>query len=422
MSKIPRLAYEAMPPLSVPMRFFLTAPLFGMMAGLLLLIDDAVLVSRWTPGALAAVHLFTVGFMLQVMLGALLQILPVVAGASFSAPLRIAAFTHGTTSAGAVGLCWGLGRGQPGILVAGATLLGLGLAFFLYAAAAALRRAPQAQPGSRTQRDLRLALTGLVVTTVLGLLLAWLLAGGFSMPVELTSLVNLHAGWGWLGWGGLLLAATSWVVVPMFQVTPVYPARFTSLWAPTVLTVLLLWTGAMLSGFDPLILAVALALLVLAGAYAGTTLNLLLRTRRTVPDASSRTFRLAMAASIGGLLALLASFVSDAPHWPVLAGVLILHGGFASAISAMLYKIVPFLVWLHLTEARVKVANVKKLLPEAPIQAQLRLHGAVLIILLVAVFLPQAGRIAGAAMLVEFGWLLANIVRVLRVWARAMEP
>jgi hypothetical protein len=224
-----------------------------------------------------------------------------------------------------------------------------------------------------------------------------------------------------MGWGGLLLAATSWVVVPMFQITPSYPSRLTSLWAPLVLAMLLVWTGAMVIGADPAILAVVVVLSVLAGAYAGTTLSLQSRSRRAVPDASSRTFRLAMVAIIGGLLALIASSGSEAPYWPVLAGVLILHGGFGSAISAMLYKIVPFLVWLHLTEARVKAPNMKKLLPDAPIRAQLRLHGAVLAILLVAVFLPQAGRVAGAAMLVEFGWLLANIVRVLRAWARALE-
>jgi hypothetical protein len=37
--------------------------------------------------ALALTHLITVGFMLQVMLGAMIQILPVVAGANISRPL-----------------------------------------------------------------------------------------------------------------------------------------------------------------------------------------------------------------------------------------------------------------------------------------------------------------------------------------------
>ena len=67
----PGLAYEDTPPLSAPLRFFLTAPVFGLIAGLVLLFDGQLLASRWTPGALAVVHLFAAGFMLHVMLGAL---------------------------------------------------------------------------------------------------------------------------------------------------------------------------------------------------------------------------------------------------------------------------------------------------------------------------------------------------------------
>jgi hypothetical protein len=82
------LSFEKAPPLSAPLRFFLTAPLFSLAAGLLLLgAGPDLLASRWMPGLLAATHLITVGFMLQVMLGALIQILPVVAGANLSNPL-----------------------------------------------------------------------------------------------------------------------------------------------------------------------------------------------------------------------------------------------------------------------------------------------------------------------------------------------
>lgn len=42
----PGLAYEDTPPLSAPLRFFLTAPLFGICAGLVLLFGDGVLDSR----------------------------------------------------------------------------------------------------------------------------------------------------------------------------------------------------------------------------------------------------------------------------------------------------------------------------------------------------------------------------------------
>ena len=154
----PGLAYEDTPPLSAPLRFFLTAPVFGLIAGLVLIFDGELLGSRWTPGALAVVHLIAAGFMLQVMLGALLQILPVVAGAAFPAPLRVAGVTHVLLGLGAASLAFGLGDGAPLAIVSGGVLLASGLCVFLAASLVGLARAAPAQGASRTPRDLRLAL------------------------------------------------------------------------------------------------------------------------------------------------------------------------------------------------------------------------------------------------------------------------
>lgn len=67
------LSFDQSPPLAAPLRFFLTAPLFAILAGLTLLASGPdALASRWTPAMLALTHLVAVGFMLQVMLGALL--------------------------------------------------------------------------------------------------------------------------------------------------------------------------------------------------------------------------------------------------------------------------------------------------------------------------------------------------------------
>ena len=417
----PGLAYEDTPPLSAPLRFFLTAPLFGLVAGLVLLFDGELLVSRWTPGALAVVHLFAAGFMLQVMLGALLQILPVVAGAAFPAPLRIAGITHVLLGAGAASLAFGLGVGAPGAIVGGGALLACGLVIFLVASLIGLTRAAPAQGASRTPRDLRLALAALGLTTVLGIVLAVALGGGVALPVALATLVDLHAIWAWLGWGGLLLAATSWVVVPMFQITPAYPARFTRFWAPGTLAVLLAWSLSLIAGLNALTLVLSALLLTAAAGYALQTLKLQRNSRRTTPDAPFRAFRLSMLALLGSLAALLVSMVHDAPQWPVLAGVLVFHGTFAGAISAMLYKIVPFLTWLNLTQSRIRAPNMKKLLPDPPIRNQLRLHAAALAALVVAVAAPAAAPLAGLLVAAEFAWLLANLLRAVRAWHQAAQ-
>lgn len=415
----PGLAYEDTPPLSAPLRFFLTAPLFGLVAGLVLLFDGDLLASRWTPGALAVVHLFAAGFMLHVMLGALLQILPVVAGAAFPAPLRIAGVTHVLLGLGAAGLAFGLGSGTPFAIIAGAVLLAAGLGLFLAASLLGLARAAPAQGASRTPRDLRLALGALALTTVLGVVLAVALGRGLALPVALPTLVDLHAVWAWMGWGGLLLAATSWVVVPMFQITPAYPAGFTRFWAPATLVVLVSWSASLVADIGWLKLVLSALLLALASGFALQTIKLQRNSRRSTPDAPFRAFRLSMLALLGSLVALLVSLVSDAPQWPILAGVLVLHGTFAGAISAMLYKIVPFLTWLHLTQARIRAPNMKKLLPDAPVRKQLRLHAAALAALIVAVLLPVTTPLAGLLVTVEFGWLLANLLRAVRAWHQA---
>ena len=64
----PALSFEQAPPISVPYRFFLTAPVFGAVAGLVLAwFGPVALQSRWSPGALAMTHLIVVDFMLQAM-------------------------------------------------------------------------------------------------------------------------------------------------------------------------------------------------------------------------------------------------------------------------------------------------------------------------------------------------------------------
>jgi hypothetical protein len=112
------LSFEKAPPFAAPLRFFLTAPLFGMLAGLLLLWDGpAVFASRWSPGALAATHLITIGFMMQAMLGALIQILPVVAGVNIPQPLNISRWLHIGLSSGTLLLAAGFVFGLPDLLI-----------------------------------------------------------------------------------------------------------------------------------------------------------------------------------------------------------------------------------------------------------------------------------------------------------------
>jgi hypothetical protein len=99
------LSYEQAPPFDVPLRFFLTAPWFLLLAAALVLWQGpAIFSSRWLPATLALTHLLTLGFMAQIMLGALLQILPVVVGVVVPRPRLMAALIHIPLTLGTVAL------------------------------------------------------------------------------------------------------------------------------------------------------------------------------------------------------------------------------------------------------------------------------------------------------------------------------
>ena len=122
------LSFEQAPPFALPLRFFLTAPLFLLAAAGLIVLSPETLASRWTPQALALTHALTLGFLAMTMLGALLQMLPVVAGAPLPAPRRVAWLSHVALTLGSIALIGGFLTARPAAFGAGIVLLGSGLA------------------------------------------------------------------------------------------------------------------------------------------------------------------------------------------------------------------------------------------------------------------------------------------------------
>lgn len=332
------LSLDQAPPLLVPLRFFLTAPWYLVAAGLLLAWEGAAgLNSRWTPDALALTHLISLGFCTQIMFGAMLQLLPVLAGARVPAVLALGRAVHVLLNLGTLALVAGLlGLGTPW-LAAGGGLLALAVGLFASATSVALAQARGVPP---TVRALSLGLAALLVTLVLGLVLVGAV-GGWVPIQELERWVNLHLGWGLLGWVGLPLAGLLIELVPMFYITPAYPGPWRD-WPPP-LTGLLLLTWALALYLAPAAagLPLALAVLLMAG-FAVRTLVLSRNRLRPVRDTTLFYLWAGCAALVGGALAWF--LTTDG----VLVGVLILGGVCIALPSGMLYKIVPFLCWFHL--------------------------------------------------------------------------
>ncbi|HEX6734489.1 MAG TPA: hypothetical protein VF096_06725 [Azonexus sp.] len=412
------ISLDNAPPLAAPLRFFLTAPLFLALAGLLLAVAGPdIFASRWMPGTLALVHLITIGFMLQIMIGALIQVLPVVAGADLRRPLLLARVVHGALTAGVLLLAAGFLAAVPTLLKLAALLLGLGIGTFLLSAALATLGLDSTSP---TIRGLKLSLLGLTGVAGLGVTLALGLAHGWSLPYP--ELTDLHAGWGLGAWAGILLAAMAYVVVPMFQLTPGYPARPSWWYPPLLLGLVLLWSLAAVAGW-PLLARLAQGGLALSGlAFAGLTLRLQLQRRRARADATSRYWQTGLLAALGALAMLVVATLwpaaTEVAAWTPLFAILLIAGAFVPFIAGMLYKIVPFLTWMHLQQNMVfgvAVPNMNKLLPDLAMQRQMQAYLAALALLVVAAFVPDwLVRPAGAMLAVAGAWLWWNLLETAR--------
>jgi len=423
------LSLTQAPPLSVPLRFFLTAPLFGILAAAVFIGSgpDALL-SRWTPATLAATHLITLGYASLVMIGAISQMLPVLVGSPMPRPLLVSAITHILLTLGTLILAGGLLLDNSEAIQLAMLLLGFGFLLFIAASTFCLARA---KAHNSTVSGMWLAVSSLLVTVALGLRVAAEHIWYFSTPL-LKSWTDVHLAWGLVGWISILVIGIAYEVVPMFQMTPRYPQWMQRWLTKLMLTGLALWayfsliplvnptTQALLVGALSSSLAVGLAL------FAGTTLYLQRRRRRRLKDVTLQFWHLAMYSLLACALLWIAGQL-----WPALAnwqkfeyllGTLFIVGFVVSVINGMLYKIVPFLVWLHLqsqNSARIKLPNMKEIILDRWTHRQFYLHGLSLLLFPCAVLKPT-WFLYPLAILFAFSSLLLflNIYSALRVYER----
>ena len=419
------LSLEQAPPFSVPLRFFLTAPWFLVLAALLMLWQgSSIFASRWPPATLALTHLLTLGFMAQVMLGALLQMLPVVVGVVVPQPRWVAALIHVPLTLGTLVLAFAFLASSPVSFQIAFVLLALAFGVALTAVHIALWRAPVA---NGTVIAMRCALAALLITVGLGLLLAGFFGWGWLVSVVLVA--DLHAVWGLIGWTVLLVAGVAYQVVPMFQMTPSYPPWFVRGFAPLMAAILVLWSVAKMAEWPIATRVAGLVLAVGVTVFTATTGHLVRQRRRKIGDPTLNYWRISMASlAAAALLLFLEQIIpiwGQAPQTDLMLGVLLIFGFAVAVINSMLYKIVPFLAWFHLQAellGRAKVPNMKQLLPDAKIQRQGWAYLAALLLLLAAGFYPTVFVYPAALALgITGAWLGINLARVGQTYYRLLQ-
>jgi hypothetical protein len=211
----------------------------------------------------------------------------------------------------------------------------------------------------------------------------------------------------------------------MFQLTPAYPAWLARGLPVLLLLGLLAWSAQLAGLGENLRMGILLFGLAVGSAFAAGTLYLQSRRRRKVSDTTLLFFRTAM-------LCLLAIFLSallftvrpdfwNDPRTAVWIGLLALVGVFVTAIQGMLYKIMPFLNWLHLQRLcglNMLPPTMNQMIPERAMRRQYYMHLLGLALLLLAVWQPVLARPAGLVFAIDCVWLGINLLQAVRVYRR----
>ncbi len=401
------LSLDQAPPIGVVFRFFLAGSLFGIAAGVWLMFHGVEALDPSASAGLILTHLLTLGVMLSFMLGALFQMLPVLAGVAHPRPMLRALRTQYPQIFGTIFLLLGFEYGD-GILYALAALF-LTIAL-LPTAGWMLRRLVDLPSHSASSRGMGFALFDLLILLLLGLSLLGMRSG---MDLgDYAAFRSLHIAYGLLGWIALLILSVSFQVIEMFYVTPAYP-RLLSRYLPVGIAAAL--TLELVARLDLPPLAPWIENLALLGilAYALLTLRRLSQRRRPLTDATVWFWRTGMGAlSIASILWILRNLLGGFPAEldRLLFG---LYGAFAlSVVFAMSYKIVPFLSWFHLNaQGYFNAPMMHEVIRPRYAMQHLGIHLATLFVALVAAFDPRLWPLVGAMLTLSFAWIALAIYR-----------
>jgi hypothetical protein len=335
------------PSMALPLGFILTG-IAALFAGAIFLVARPIVLAgyHYSPEVLAATHLFVLGWICSVIMGAMYQLVPVALETRLHSE-RLARWHFVLHVIGFAGMAvmfqvWNLKQvGHFGSIMA------IGVGLFVCNLARTLARIPR---WNVIAIGIAASLVWLSLAILAGLYLASAKYWPQINPFNPISAMHAHAHLGGLGFFVMVIVAVSFKLVPMFTLSEVQSARRAA-WSLALLNAGL--AGIFVTVLISSVWKILFAVIVLAGlALYGWELFAIVRVRkRRKFDWGLRYFLTAMvllvpAAALGTVLAWSGLPVTSlTTQLETVYGFLAFIGVITFAILGMLYKIVPFLVW-----------------------------------------------------------------------------
>jgi len=410
------LSADQAPPIFAPLRFFLTAPLFGILAGFLIFFSDApTLISRYSLDSIAITHAITIGFLGFVMLGALTQMLPVLAGIRVPRVGLIAKISHIALVFGTLFMIFGLLGSYSKLILSASVLLGVGFLIMIVSMLFALRKV------QNITASVRAIITSLVFAFIIVLMGMHLLSsygiGKFSSMHILFA--NIHSVWAIFGFAGILIIGVSFHILPMFYVAPRFKHFCKSKVVWLISTGLVLWLILNYYDYYPVLAKVWIANFF--WAFATTVWLKLDKRRRPVTDITIFYWRsAAIFMTIGTFSWAINEFYND--EFITMVSILIGGGFVLSIMIGMLYKIVPFLVWFHLnSKGYMSIPTMNEMINKKLAKMQFWLYFISLIGFMFSYYIHELLPIFAITFILSMSILEYNIIQPLRVYLKIIK-
>jgi len=406
------LSLDQGPNISVPFRFFYTAPLFFIFFAIALFFTPVdVIELRFSSQTVSLVHLFTLGVLTLIMFGALFQMLPVLMGVVVGGNIIVVWFIHLLLLFGIPIFSFGLYFEIDTLMLIGAFSIAIGIFVFLLNISIDVYRADRK---GKSVPLMQVSIASLWIVLLLGILISLSRTGIIELEYH-EALSNFHIVIALFGWAFALIVSVSLSIVPMFYVTPEYTPGCRRV-IPFIIIGALVSFAILFFIYPSLSILAEFVITQGVLMYAYQTIKRLRRRRRKIPDVTVSYWHTSMITLLLSVVFWWVGYIE--PLFFTLSFISFSIGFLGSLLQGMMYKIIPFLVWFHLSSSgKWDIPTIKEIINEEDMWVQLRLYQLFITLFLLSFLFPSVKIVAASILLVSSISLFINVISGWRVYS-----
>jgi hypothetical protein len=402
------LSLDQAPPYKIPLFYYIIATTYLLLFSLSLFFYGQSVEDRFYYESIAITHILTLGFFTHVMFGSLFQMVPVIIGESYNNVAFRAKIILIGLNIGIISFMLFFLFGIKMLMHVALLFLVTTLVYFsIYSFVTIYKTVDKNQ----TVKTFITALVFLAIGALFGLF-SLLVHGGY---IEDSKFGDIHFSIMIFGWIFLLLSGVAYKVIPMFYVAKEYPVFVKNYFYILVSVSLIGLVFATVYQLDVLLAGLKIVLALLSASFALITINILKNRKRKRGDTTINLWYFSMSNLLIASLLWIASILFDM-EFGFSFGVIFGLGFVYALINGMLYKIIPFLTWFHLSSASVFEAEMSQVIKAKMMRIQFYIFiGSYIFFILALLYQPFL--LAGATLFfISSAILLYNIIHGYRYY------